>query len=49
MLRASQEDFLTSALHPSPMSSLRDVERAVPFRPQSDDVFYLQWFRKDGE
>jgi hypothetical protein len=49
ILRASQEDKLTDALRPKPMSSLRDVERGVPFHPKSDDHVFLYWFRKDVE
>lgn len=46
-LRASQEEYLTNALRPKPMSSLRDVERGIPFYPNSDDPLFLHWFRKD--
>jgi hypothetical protein len=49
ILRGSQEDKLTDALRPKPMSSLRDVERGVPFHPKSDDHVFLYWFRKDVE
>lgn len=46
-LRVNPEDKVTSAMHPKPMTSLRDVERGVPFRSKSDDYVLLSWLRKD--
>jgi hypothetical protein len=48
-LRSSQESYLTDALRPQPMRSLRDVEAGVPFYPKHGDPQFLLWFRKDRE
>ena len=47
ILRPSQEDRLTAAMKPGPMTSLRDVDRVIPFKPESGDPLHLYWFRKD--
>ncbi len=47
LLRASQEERLTDAMKPKPMTSLRDVDRVIPFKPESGDPLHLQWFRKN--
>ena len=47
LLRPSQEDRLTDAMNPKPMTSLRDVDRVIPFKPESGDPLHLQWFRKN--
>lgn len=40
---------LTDAMRPKPMTSLRDVERGVPFMPAEPDFFLLDWFKKASE
>ncbi len=47
IIKPSQERKLTDAMKPGPMTSLRDVDRGVPFKPESGDPFFLLWFRKD--
>jgi hypothetical protein len=47
IIKPSQERRLTDAMKPGPMTSLRDVDRGVPFKPESGDPFFLLWFRKD--
>lgn len=49
VLQASMEDRLTDAMRPKPMSSLRDVERGIPFRMNSTDLLIHSWFRKGTE
>jgi hypothetical protein len=49
LLKSSGEDRTTEAMRPPPMTSLRDVESGVPFRPKTTDFTYLQWFRKSSE
>ena len=45
-LAASQERFIKDAVRPRPMTSLRDVEEGVPFRPDSDMApSTLAWYR----
>lgn len=43
------EASLTDAMRPRPMSNLRDVERGVPFRPESYDPRDLIWFQTHRE
>lgn len=40
---------LTDAMRPRPMTSLRDVEKGVPFVPAEADFFLLDWFKKASE
>jgi hypothetical protein len=48
LIAGSRKDRLREVLQPSPMSSLRDVDVGVRFRPHEDtDFTELQWF--DGE
>lgn len=48
-LHASRADRITDAMQPKPMTSLRDVERGIPFYPNSDDYLFLHWFRKEAK
>jgi hypothetical protein len=47
-MRPSQERRLTDAMRPKPMTSLRDVDRGIPFYPESGDPYFLEWFRRGG-
>lgn len=47
-VRPSQEKFLTDAMRPKPMMSLRDVDKGIPFFPESRDAYFLEWFRRGG-
>jgi len=49
ILMASHEKKLTEAMRPKPMTSLRDVDRGIPFRMMSTDPMFHYWFRKDTE
>lgn len=49
ILMASHEKRLTEAMRPKPMTSLRDVDRGIPFRMRSTDPVFHYWFRKDME
>ncbi len=49
IMRPSQERRLTDAMRPRPMTSLRDVDRGIPFHPQSGDPNFLYWFRRGGD
>lgn len=49
VLMASHEKKLTGAMRPKPMTSLRDVDRGIPFRMRSTDPMFHYWFRKDME
>ncbi|WP_019008626.1 C-terminal helicase domain-containing protein [Deinococcus aquatilis] len=40
---------LGDALNPKPMTSLRDVERSIPFRPDSVPYDTLDWFEHSGK
>ncbi len=41
----SQQDRVTDVLQPQPMTSLRDVDVGVRFRPEEDSNYQeLQWF-----
>lgn len=44
-VRSSRDRWLTEAVQPKPMMSLRDVEAGVPFRPADIDYETLMWFR----
>jgi hypothetical protein len=46
-LAGSREEWLTNAVRPTPMSSLRDVDVGVRFRPsESSDWEELRYFRR---
>ena len=45
----NNQDRLAEALHPHPMTSLRDVERGVPFMPANSDYKRLNWFETAAE
>jgi hypothetical protein len=47
-LKPSQEDRFTDAMRPKPMTSLRDVDKGIPFFPESRDAYFLDWFRRGG-
>ncbi len=44
LIRASQEQFLSQALNPKPMTSLRDVGKGIPFAPDADYLEDSVWF-----
>ena len=44
LVRGSREEYLLQALNPRPMTSLRDVERGVPFGPDPDSFEEAVWF-----
>lgn len=48
-MRPSQERRLTDSMRPKPMTSLRDVDRGIPFYPESRDPYFLGWFRRGGD
>jgi hypothetical protein len=49
LIRGSRKDKVTDALQPTPMTSLRDVDAGVAFRPDEDsDYRDLQWFNSEG-
>ncbi len=49
LIAGSRKDRLTDALQPTPMTSLRDVDTGVRFRPDEDsDYRDLQWFNSEG-
>lgn len=45
----NNQDRLADALYPHPMTSLRDVERGVPFMPADQDYKRLNWFETAAE
>ena len=47
IIRSSQEGRLTDALRPKPMTSLRDVDRGISFRPSIHSARFLAWFREE--
>lgn len=42
----SREEYLTQSLTPRPMTSLRDVEKGVPFAPEPGDLETALWFAR---
>jgi hypothetical protein len=49
LIRGSRKEKMTDALQPTPMTSLRDVDAGVGFRPDEDsDYRDLQWFNSEG-
>jgi len=49
LIAGSRKDRLTDALQPTPMTSLRDVDTGVRFRPDEDSGYRdLQWFNSEG-
>ena len=49
LIRGSQRDYLSEVLQPTPMTSLRDVDIGVRFRPDENaDYRDLQWFNTEG-
>jgi hypothetical protein len=48
-IAGSRKDWLTEVLQPAPMTSLRDVDVGVRFRPDEDsDYSDLQWFNMEN-
>ena len=49
LIGGSRKDKLTDVLQPTPMTSLRDVDAGVRFRPDEDaDYRDLQWFNTEN-
>jgi hypothetical protein len=49
LIAGSRKDRVTEVLQPTPMTSLRDVDIGVRFRPDEDaDYRDLQWFNTEN-
>ena len=49
LIWGSHKDRVTEVLHPTPMTSLRDVDIGVRFRPDEDTEYTdLEWFNADN-
>jgi hypothetical protein len=49
LISGSQREKVTEVLQPTPMTSLRDVDVGVRFRPDEDAEYHdLQWFNTEN-